>query len=148
MDPFTAVGIVDQVGSLAGTLSSVFKALYDYYQKVKTAPEKSQQLHEELYAISNIARNLSTVVASSANLRVESRDNATISNETVRQFENMLLEIERRIVLPDGLFSVERLKWPFSVNENMEFLGRIERFKTTLNLALTVTQRYIVERSG
>src|SRR5271156_4744803 len=109
MDPLTALEIVEKVGGLAGTLSSVFKGLYDYYQNVKKAPEKSKQLQDELYAISDVARNMKTMLATAS----RQGSGKIVMDETVIQFENMLHEIERRITLPKGTLTLERLKWPF-----------------------------------
>jgi hypothetical protein len=53
VDPITALDVLDKVACLAGTLSKVFRALYDYGHSVKEAPEKSQQLQEELFSLSN-----------------------------------------------------------------------------------------------
>jgi hypothetical protein len=132
---------MDKVASLGVTISSVFKGLYDYYQMVKKAPAKSQQLHEELYAISNISLNLkkSMMVSKFPSQRTKN----FISTETLAQFEDMLHEMERKIALPEGQVTLERLKWPFTLKENLEYIARIERFKTTLNLSLSVHQRYI-----
>src|SRR5271163_1811763 len=137
MDPRTALEIVDKVCSLAGTVSVVFKALYEYYQNVKKAPEKSQELQDELYAISHVARNLKTLLSKTG----ERGGEKVVGDETVIQFEKMLNEIEEKITLPEGTVTLQRLKWPFSQKENAEYIARIERFKTTLNLALSVFQR-------
>jgi hypothetical protein len=134
-DPLTALDVLDKVASLAGALSKVFKALYDYGHSVKEAPEKSQQLQEELFALSNIARRLEVTLA-----KVSIRGDAKpVPEESITRFVEMLEEMEGKIAIPEGM-SIKRLKWPFSLKENMEYLERIERFKATLNLALNVYQ--------
>jgi len=142
MDPLTALEIADKVGSLAGTLSSVFKGLYEYCQNVKKAPEKSKQLRDELYALSDVAQNMNTLLAKSS----PRASGNIVMDETVVEFEKMLQEMERKVTLPKGTITWERLKWPFSLKENAEYIERIERFKITLNLALSVFQRYVPNR--
>jgi hypothetical protein len=138
MDRLSAWEIVEEVCGLAGTVARVFKTLYDYYQNVKNAPEQSQELQDELYEISHIARNMKMLVAKSGRRGREK----IVKDVTVVHFEKMLDEIEKKITLPEGSITLQRLKWPFSQKENGEYIARIERFKTTLNLALSVYQRY------
>ena len=134
IDPLTALDVLDKAASVAGTLSKVFKALYDYGHSIKDAPEKSQQLQEELFSLSNIARRLEVTLA-----KATIRGTKPIPEEPVTRFVEMLEEMEEKIVIPEGM-SIKRLKWPFSQKENMEYLERIERFKATLSLALNVYQ--------
>jgi hypothetical protein len=138
LDPITALDVIDDAISLAGTLWKVFKALCDYVEEVKNAPKHSDQLHEELYAISKIIKNLKTTVAESPTRR----SGTVILQDLVSTFEEMLKEMEMKISLSAKTVSVKRLKWPFSLKENMEYLERIERFKGTLHLALSVYQTY------
>jgi len=142
MDPLTALEIAEKVGSLAGPLSSVFKGLYEYYQNVKKAPENSRQLRDELYALSDVAQNMNILLAKSS----RRASGNIVMDETVVEFEKMLHEMERKVHLPKGTITWERLKWPFSLKETAEYIERIERFKTTLNLALSVFQRYVPNR--
>jgi hypothetical protein len=135
IDPLTALGVLDNAASLTGTLSKVFKALYDYGHTVKDAPEKSQQLQEELFMLSNIARRLGITLAK-ASVREAVKP---VPDEAVARFAEMLEEMDGKIAIPKGM-SIKRLKWPFSQKENGEYLERIERFKATLSLALNVYQ--------
>ena len=56
MDPITAFGVVINVAGLADVAFRVFKEILDYYHEVKSAPAKSRELQDELFAISNVAR--------------------------------------------------------------------------------------------
>jgi ATP phosphoribosyltransferase len=138
IDPVTALHVLDKAASLAGALSQVFKAVYDYARSVKDAPEHSRQLQDELYNLSNIARRLEITLAKESIPRVKSN----VAEDSIVRFVEILKEMERKVAIPEGKMSIKRLRWPFTLKENMEYLEKIERFKATLILASNVHQRY------
>ena len=138
MDPITAFGVVVNVASLADVAFHVFKEILDYYHEVKSAPAKSRELQDELFAISNVARDMSALVCKTS---VETH--GVITNESIGQFRELLKDIEAKIIVPKRSLN-KRLKWPFTMKENEEYITRLERFKATFTLALNVYQRYYI----
>jgi hypothetical protein len=136
MDPLTAFGVATNVIGLADVAFRLFKDVAEYYHSVKSAPAKSQELQDELLAISNVTRNLSVLLS---NLPVGKGN--VVSDESMAQCQDLLNEIKTKIVLPAGKIK-KRLEWPFTMKENAEYIERLERFKSTFTLALNVYQRY------
>jgi hypothetical protein len=62
MDPLTAFGVATNVVGLADVPFRLFKDVAEYYHSVKSAPAKSQELQDELLAISNVMRNLTVLL--------------------------------------------------------------------------------------
>jgi hypothetical protein len=138
MDPGTALGLVVNVAGLADITFRVFTEIYEYFRAVKSAPTKSLELQHELFALFDIAHNMKNLLS-----KTSARDGNVIPNELVSQFRRVLEEMEGKIKLPEGNVK-QRMKWPFTMKENLEYIARLERFKTTFTCALTVYQRYQV----
>lgn len=130
MDPVTGVGLTGSAVQIAEFSAKVFRALFEYFQAVKDAPEKSEAVQQELLAVTLVLKNLAPEF-----------DDHFLRSEDLTTFTLLLNEIHRRIELPKGL-SIKRLKWPFSQKENMKYLSQLERFKTTFTLGLATRQRY------
>jgi hypothetical protein len=135
MDPLTAFGTVVNVAGLADVAFRVMKDVLEYYHEVKSAPEKSQKLQEELFAISNVARNMKDFLS-----RCPSDRSTLLPVESVSQFGELLEEMKKRTELPERNL-MKRLKWPFSVKENNVYIARLERLKSIFTLAFEVCQR-------
>jgi hypothetical protein len=136
MDPLTAFGFATNFVSLADVAFRLFKDVAEYYHSIKSAPAKSQELQDELLAISNVTRNLTALISNP-----QVGKGKVISDESLAQFRDLLNEIKAKIVLPAGKIK-KRLEWPFTMKENAEYIERLERFKSTFTLALNTYQRF------
>ena len=134
--PDNSIWIATNVVGLADVTFRVFKAVADYYHAVKSATAKSQELQDELFAISNVTRNIALLLSNTPTGK-----ESVVPDESVTQFRALLEEIRTKIALSAGDIQ-KRLEWPLTVKENAEYIDRLERFKSTFSLALNVYQRY------
>ena len=58
MDPITIIGAIAACAQLAGTTAQLGLQLYRFYCDVKSAPEKSKELCDEVSELSNVMREL------------------------------------------------------------------------------------------
>ena len=114
--------VINVAGHAEGAFR-VMKTILEYYHEVKSAPENSQKLQEELFAVSNVTRNMKDFLS-----RFPSGKAKLVPVESVTRFEQLLEDIEKKIKLPEGNL-MKRLKWPFTMKENTEYIARLERFK-------------------
>ena len=132
MDPATAIGLAASVDQLAGLAKAIVSNLYQYFDAVQKAPERSLELRNEIGAICSLLDRLEEALTidpsfpSSAPLK-----DAMYSLQTI--LEGMKTRIAERQT--KGL---RKLKWPFSKEENDRLLSRIAHYIDTFNMALNL----------
>jgi hypothetical protein len=136
MDPASVVGLLASVTQLAAQVFKVITGLHKYCRDVRAAPARSEQLQREFNNLSKFVTQLQSILGTNSN---------TLSRPSleaeIRGFNEMLQEILRRTALRNTR-GIQRLTWPFKEAETEEFIVRIERFKSSVNLVITVAQTY------
>lgn len=136
---FAAVGLALRVVPLA---VKVGKSLYEYYGNVAEAPAQALRLRQELGTIVAILNTLKDTLECSPTLFQGSEK---VLEDALVQFEVLLKEMEARIQ-DDKARGFARLKWPFTEAKNKDYLDKIERHKSSFNLALTLENQYAPTR--
>jgi len=136
MDPITAVGLVASVAQLADLVLRVITNLHNYYRDFEAAPRCSAQLRAELKRLFLVVSDLEEL--SEAKLR-----RFSIEAE-LKEMVELLQEMLSRIT-PRHTRGLKRLQWPFREAENKEFLGRIERLKSSFIIILNIAQTYLLK---
>lgn len=140
MDPVTAFGIAANAAQFAGLAANVFMKLCRYGQSVIQAPKLSEKLREEVLSISGVLSILKSTLESTNPDREMLPDSL---KNMMTEFLQTLTDMSSRIVIHDSDL-MKRLKWPFTEKENQEYLLKLEKYKSTLSLALIAIQKYIL----
>ena len=135
MDPATVLGLAASVETLAGLAATTFCSMYQYYESVRDAPKRAQELRQEMSAIGDQLNALAVVMT-------RNQSNVTVTlppsfKDSISEFETMLRDMYKRVT-PPATKGLKRLAWPFSKEENDRLLSRIERYKSMVDLALNV----------
>ena len=130
------VGLVASVAALAELTLKVFTNLYRYYVDLSLAPESSATLRHELGLTLGIVESLNeTVKNDTPSLHSYHRS----LEGAVAELIKMLEEMERRVGA-EQTRGIRKLKWPFTKQENEQYLATIERYKGTINTAMNTEQ--------
>ena len=131
MDPITVLHLITTVAGVAYSfISKTYKILQDV-KAIKNAPKHAKELSKEMGSISQLLQSLEEVVTS---------PNFTASrslNDDLLDFQSMLNEMNATLAIVETQ-KVEQVKWPFTVKETKDKLLKMERYKATFELALTV----------
>jgi Fungal N-terminal domain of STAND proteins len=127
-----AAGFAASIGGLTELSLKVYTNLSKYIRRVKNAPKLAEELRQELLLISDVLEELE-VSLESAPLQ-ETKDLKL--EETIKQFEEIITTMVNLNDIKKGEW-VKRLRWPFTENENQDFLTKLERFKNTITLTLS-----------
>ena len=134
MDPITILGAVAASAQLAGTTAQFSFQLYRFYCDVKKAPTKSKELCNEVSELATVmeslARTIKIVEESSDNVIID-----VISDDSLQKYAQFLNELSSRILVNKNDIK-KKLKWPLSTKDNETLIAKIERQKSTFNLAL------------
>ena len=130
-----AVGLAASVGSLASLALSIVSALYKYGSDFKSAPAHSEQLRKELGDLRTLCELVEKTVEVTTKGLPESLD------AQIAGFKTTLEDMLKRAAA-ERTSGLRRLRWPFDKAENMEYIAKIERFKSMLNIILNIDQRY------
>ncbi|KAJ8125168.1 hypothetical protein O1611_g8472 [Lasiodiplodia mahajangana] len=146
MDPLSISAAVAGLVALAGT---VFSLAANYIKDVKEAPKEAKDLLDEVKQFSVLLHHLS-LVARELEITTQPgeealQDSPNIQWHHIYDCQKILNQVEvglRRAI--DGLESSStliqtrsRLKWPFSSNNTKEMIQTIQRYKQTINVALS-----------
>ena len=129
------VGLAASVASLAELAFAIASALYKYSGDVKNAPDQSEQLRKELGDLQTICKIVQESV------EVETKGLPEALGTQVVAFKATLDMMLKRAAI-EKTSGLRRLKWPFTKSENVEYIIKIERFKSTLNLIVNIDQTY------
>jgi hypothetical protein len=128
---------MEAVGSAAALvqLVGVAKDLFQYLADVKDASRQSKTLRQELGMISDLVGQLEIELKSSST-GSSFTTSPTLQN-SFGEFRKLLGDMEARVNASktEGFM---RLKWPFTKDQNNDYLSKIERYKTTFSVALEI----------
>ena len=140
MDPGTALA----VGQVSG---SVLKIIWKYYGDVKDAKSDIQSLANELKDFQNVALEVQKLLQKrGANADLPTSSDLT---QTLKQSLLDVQDLELKLDPGTGDKLMKRvgrraLKWPFTKMEVVEWVSKLQRFKSTLNLALNADMASLV----
>lgn len=145
MDPVSAFGIAASASQLAEQAAGIAKTLYDYFRSVRDAPKHSKELRIEALIVADVLEDLTSVLK---DLPLDIKTGNTI-DESVKEFAVTIREMARFIEVREDEY-MKRFKWPFTQKENEKLIAKLERYKKTFHMALSVIERYnsIVRRSN
>ena len=152
MDPVTALGLASSITQIADLSGNVFIQLFNYYREVKEAPERSQELRDELRAVSDLLDSLKKLIIDPSAHTVSSIPTLSKLQEPLVQFELLVKNMQGRIPQMEtnrkwsfwerSRKGLERLKWPFTKEENGRLIESIGRYKGIFIWAITMYQTY------
>lgn len=144
MDPASVVGLASAIASLAQPSFAALNSVCEYSLQVREAPAKSAELRNELAIMSGILTNLEIATKNYPdNFEVPSSSiNYTLSliTETLQQ----LIQKLGRKVDPSRTVGLRRVTWPFKSEELKEYIEKLQRFGSFLNLASNSQQMYSI----
>lgn len=136
MEPGTVIAIIE-------TSFSVLSLIAKYYSGVKNAKEDVEGLKSEVEAFHNVLRKIQELVQTSSNANKLSLSDslATVIESSSSDIEYIKHKLDpsrgEKVMRRVGL---RALQWPFTKKEVEEHIARLERYKTTLTLALSSDQ--------
>jgi DNA repair exonuclease SbcCD ATPase subunit len=136
MDPITVVGFAANVAQLVDLALAVFTNLHKYSRNFESAPKRSEQLRREVNHVVDLLADLQDIFKKNPNEFLR----RSLELE-VKELEVLLRELQSR-TNPQNTKGFQRLKWPFKEAENEDLIRRIERFKSSFNLAMNISQTY------
>ena len=139
MDPVSAFGIAAGAAQFTELAANVFLGLFKYFQTVKRAPKLSKELREEALLVHRVLEDLKSTLET---INIPSSTTSSL-NDVVKKFTKTMEELKNRVEVKEGEI-IKRLKWPFTEQENEEYISRLERYKNTFMLALSTIQRYVL----
>jgi hypothetical protein len=131
VDPISAIAALKSAATLAGIAKDIVANMWQYYEAVKKAPERSEELRRE---ISNLACLLDDL---DETLQSPPTKSLFTAAAPLDEFEEMLDLLSARVAFPKTK-GTGRLKWPFTQAENKRLIDRIGRYKATFTLALEI----------
>jgi len=135
MDPVTALGLLQSVDVLVGMARCIVSNMYLYFEAVKNAPKMSAELRQEMGIICTLLDSLA-IAAAHEDSNSQCRLASSISLAT-QQFKLVLSEMNTRVTVSQTS-GMKRLKWPFAKEENERLLAKLERFKNTFTMAMSI----------
>jgi septal ring factor EnvC (AmiA/AmiB activator) len=136
VDPGAAFGLASSVAQITELAINILINLYKFYRSIREAATRSKKLREELDTLVDLLNDAREIIERTSPLNV--RQSLQKEIETMRQ---LLHDLNERTSLKETR-GIKLLKWPFRQEENEQFIGRIERFKTSLNAILNIRQTY------
>ena len=136
MDPGTAIA----VGQVA---AKVLTIIWKYYGDVADARSNIQSLTSELQDLQNVSLKVQELFQKQP-ANVDMTSSATLA-QTVEQALSAIKDLEHKLDPGTGVKLMKRvgkraLKWPFAKKDVEEWVSRLQRFKSTLILALNIDQ--------
>ena len=128
---------------LAGVALSVSTTLRQYLLKVKQAPKQSRELKGELLLVSDVLEDLKSVI-DAAPPDIQTTNTSLL--RSLNGFAEFIRELASHIEVQEKDIT-NRLKWPFTEEENGKYLEKLERFKKTFSLACDALQLYLSFKS-
>lgn len=140
MDYASALGVAAAASQFTEQVLKISDCLYQYFKSVKQAPAKSRQLRQEALLFSDVLETLTDVF--SAQNKSSILPNALKYADMIRGFSETMTEMSKKVEIKKGELSFRRLAWPFTEKENEDYLAKMERFKSSFQLALQALQSY------
>ena len=139
MDPASALGVAAAATQFAEQVLIISDGLYQFFKNVKNAPKLSRELRKEALLLSDTLENLRSVFSSHHSSTLPK---SRLLPELLQGFEEMMKEMVAKVEIKEGEISRKRLTWPFTQKENEKYLTKLERFKSSFQLALQTLQSY------
>lgn len=138
MDPATIIAVSELSVKILSLISQ-------YYSDVKHAKRDIERLESEIQSLHAVFKKVQELIQKSS-LAPKFQTSASL----IRTTEQALIDVtglERQLEHEIGAKPMSRvgksaLKWPFAKKEVNEWVAKLERHKTSLDLALTTDQRY------
>jgi Fungal N-terminal domain of STAND proteins len=140
MDPATALGVAGAVAQFAEQALKISDCLYQYFKSVKNAPAKSRELRQEALLLSDVLETLTDLF--SAQNKPSVLPNAGKYADMLKEFRETMADMAKKVEIKKGELTFKRLAWPFTEKENGNYLTKMERFKSSFQLALQALQSY------
>jgi len=145
MDPVSALSVAAAAAQFAEQVLIISERLYQFFKTVKNAPKLSRELRQEALLLSDTLENLRSVFTAPDASKALRK--ASPSADLLQGFEETIKQIAARVEIKEGEASWKRLVWPFTQKENEDYLAKLERFKSSFQLALQVLQSYFLPTS-
>jgi hypothetical protein len=142
MDPVTALGTAAAATQFAEQVLMVYESLYQFFKTVKNAPKQSRELRQEALILSDTLANLQTLFSGQDPYESLSKAGSSTS-DLIQEFEETIKEMAAKIEIKSREVSWKRLTWPFTQKENEEYLQKLERYKSSFQIALQTLQWYL-----
>jgi hypothetical protein len=141
MDPLSALAIASSTAQFLGQTIKVIQGLYGYCQTAYEAPRRSRELQAEVIQVSNVLMDLQSALKS---IPEDAQFPKTIKllSESSTEFTQVMNEMASRIEVQQRNLG-KRLKWPFNEKQNNKYLSKVEAFKQTATLSLSIVQLYV-----
>jgi hypothetical protein len=136
LDPITTVGLIASASQLAGQALSIVLNLRNYKEAIKKGPKHSAELRQEMATLWNLLESLDDAISNNTQFTWS----ASLKT-SCQELESMLDEMNNR-VKPSKTAGLNRLKWPFTMDENKRLLSRISRYKEIPNVTLNTQTVY------
>ena len=138
MDLGTAIAVIELSGKILSLISK-------YCSDVKHAKSDIERLENEVQGLRAVFQDVQGLVQK--NSLAPKFQTSTSLIETTEQALIDVKELERQLEHGGGAKRMSRvgksaLKWPFAKKEINDWVTKLERHKTLLNLALNTDQRY------
>src|SRR5271169_4167749 len=133
MDPVTAVGLAASVVQLSDAARNIVCNMWQYFQAVHDAPNRSRELRQEMCTMCELLESLECTMV---NPRFPSVSSVSMK-DCIDGFQVLLNKMAARIA-ESQTRGLSRLKWPFTESENKRLISGIERYKATFSLALNI----------
>jgi hypothetical protein len=140
MDGLSVVASLIAVAQISG---SVVSLCYEYRNGLQTASKDMKRLVMEVKSLRDLLENLVGLVDQDQPTQklLEAVEKLTQKDGVVNDCKTMLEDLEARLRPVEGWRKVgQRLVWPFKEQDVMKSVVSIERFKTTISLAISIDQ--------
>jgi len=136
VDPITAVSLAASATQLAEQAFSVVHNLRNYRKAIRNGPKLSAELRQEMSTLCDLLDSLDDAITNNTQFACSAS-----LKDSCQELKSMLDKMNDR-VKPSRTAGLNKLKWPFTIHENKEFLSRINRYKQTFNLTLGIQTVY------
>lgn len=144
LESVAIVSIAKEVDALAGLAKCIISNLFLYYEAVRDAPKRSEELRQELASVCGLLDKLHIALSPSSKHPESSFVPPISLKNSIAHFRAMLENINKRVSVSKTK-GFERLKWPFTREENERLLVNLERYKSTFNMALNIKCAYVFQ---
>lgn len=145
MDPLS---LSVSIAGLVSLADLVFRTTVKYARAVKGSRNELEDFVAEVKNLSVLLHDLSLVAFDLENDSIDTTGHAQSSifklhhlhdcQQLLRRLENALVSKKSQFDSPSGLDRLQsRLKWPFSSTETKEIIQDVQRYKQTINLAIS-----------
>lgn len=135
MDPLSALGLLQSLDVLAGIARGVVSNMYLYFEAVKNAPKMSAELRQEMGIICTLLDSLGIALAHD-----DSKSQCQLASSIsvpLQQLKALVCDMNTRVSVSQTK-GLRRFKWPFAKEENERLLTKLERFKNTFTMAMSM----------